>query len=71
MSITDALLFIKQLKDVGGDQREEYYMFLEIMKDFKAQRYINVPITILFFAMACLYISWFLSGSTRRVFVRE
>ncbi|BFG26776.1 hypothetical protein CerSpe_130500 [Prunus speciosa] len=38
MSINEARSFIKQLKDMGGDQREEYYMFIEIMKDFKAQR---------------------------------
>lgn len=47
MSINDARSFIKQLKDMGGDQREEYYMFIEIMKDFKAQTYINVPIIII------------------------
>ncbi|KAL0014196.1 hypothetical protein SO802_001265 [Lithocarpus litseifolius] len=35
---TDALTFLKAVKDTFQDQREKYDMFLEVMKDFMAQR---------------------------------
>ncbi|XP_075663688.1 paired amphipathic helix protein Sin3-like 2 [Castanea sativa] len=35
---TDALTYIKAVKDTFQDQREKYDIFLEVMKDFKAER---------------------------------
>lgn len=48
LTTNDALTYLKEVKEMFQDQREKYDMFLEVMKDFKAQRYLNVPIIILF-----------------------
>lgn len=34
----DALSYLKDVKEMFQDQRDKYDMFLEVMKDFKAQR---------------------------------
>ncbi|KAI8541577.1 hypothetical protein RHMOL_Rhmol08G0072700 [Rhododendron molle] len=34
----DALSYLKEVKDVFQDQRDKYDIFLDVMKDFKAQR---------------------------------
>lgn len=39
LTTTDALSYLKEVKDMFQNQREKYDMFLEVMKDFKAQRY--------------------------------
>ncbi|KAI9153728.1 hypothetical protein LWI28_015603 [Acer negundo] len=38
LTTTDALTYLKEVKDMFQNQREKYDMFLEVMKDFKAQR---------------------------------
>ncbi|KAA8530290.1 hypothetical protein F0562_004999 [Nyssa sinensis] len=38
LTTNDALSYLKQVKDMFQDQREKYDMFLDVMKDFKAQR---------------------------------
>ncbi|KAF7802898.1 paired amphipathic helix protein Sin3-like 2 isoform X1 [Senna tora] len=38
LTTNDALSYLKEVKDMFHDQREKYDMFLEVMKDFKAQR---------------------------------
>ncbi|KAJ8750132.1 hypothetical protein K2173_014047 [Erythroxylum novogranatense] len=38
LTTSDALSYLKEVKDMFQDQREKYDMFLEVMKDFKAQR---------------------------------
>ncbi|KAL4581665.1 hypothetical protein LXL04_006191 [Taraxacum kok-saghyz] len=38
LTTNDALSYLKQVKDMFHDQREKYNMFLDVMKDFKAQR---------------------------------
>ncbi|KAI3761948.1 hypothetical protein L1987_52371 [Smallanthus sonchifolius] len=38
LTTTDALTYLKEVKDMFHDQREKYDMFLDVMKDFKAQR---------------------------------
>ncbi|XP_076914663.1 paired amphipathic helix protein Sin3-like 2 isoform X1 [Bidens hawaiensis] len=38
LTTNDALAYLKQVKDMFQDQREKYDMFLDVMKDFKAQR---------------------------------
>ncbi|KAI4321360.1 hypothetical protein MLD38_034752 [Melastoma candidum] len=38
LTTNDALSYLKEVKDMFQDQREKYDMFLEVMKDFKAQR---------------------------------
>lgn len=39
LTTNDALTYLKEVKDMFQNQREKYDMFLEVMKDFKAQRY--------------------------------
>ncbi|KAM0958184.1 hypothetical protein ACFX13_023925 [Malus domestica] len=38
LTTNDALTYLKEVKDMFLDQREKYDTFLEVMKDFKAQR---------------------------------
>ncbi|CAK7328041.1 unnamed protein product [Dovyalis caffra] len=38
LTTTDALHYLKEVKDMFQDQKGKYDMFLEVMKDFKAQR---------------------------------
>ncbi|XAR51803.1 hypothetical protein NMG60_11006541 [Bertholletia excelsa] len=38
LTTNDALTYLKEVKDIFQDQREKYDMFLDVMKDFKAQR---------------------------------
>lgn len=39
LTTNDALAYLKAVKDKFQDKREKYDEFLEVMKDFKAQRY--------------------------------
>ncbi|KAD2028391.1 hypothetical protein E3N88_42000 [Mikania micrantha] len=38
LTTNDALTYLKEVKDMFQGQREKYDMFLDVMKDFKAQR---------------------------------
>ncbi|XP_060959025.1 paired amphipathic helix protein Sin3-like 2 isoform X2 [Cannabis sativa] len=38
LTTNDALTYLKEVKDMFQDQRDKYEKFLEVMKDFKAQR---------------------------------
>ncbi|WOG93367.1 hypothetical protein DCAR_0312651 [Daucus carota subsp. sativus] len=38
LTTNDALSYLKEVKDMFQDQREKYDTFLDVMKDFKAQR---------------------------------
>ncbi|CAL0321769.1 unnamed protein product [Lupinus luteus] len=38
LTTNDALSYLKEVKDMFHDQRDKYDLFLEVMKDFKAQR---------------------------------
>ncbi|KAK8710215.1 hypothetical protein V6N13_145550 [Hibiscus sabdariffa] len=38
LTTSDALTYLKEVKEVFQDQKEKYDMFLEVMKDFKAHR---------------------------------
>ncbi|PWA46416.1 histone deacetylase interacting domain, Sin3 [Artemisia annua] len=38
LTTNDALSYLKQVKDMFHDQREKYDMFLDVMKEFKAQK---------------------------------
>ncbi|KAG8384767.1 hypothetical protein BUALT_Bualt04G0152800 [Buddleja alternifolia] len=38
LTTNDALSYLKQVKDMFQDQKEKYDRFLDVMKDFKAQR---------------------------------
>lgn len=38
LTTNDALFYLKEVKDMFQDQKEKYEEFLEVMKDFKAQR---------------------------------
>lgn len=38
LTTNDALSYLKEVKERFQDQREKYDRFLEVMKDFKAQR---------------------------------
>jgi paired amphipathic helix protein Sin3a len=39
LTTNDALAYLKAVKDKFQDKRDKYDEFLEVMKDFKAQRY--------------------------------
>ena len=39
LTTNDALSYLKAVKDIFQDRREKYDEFLEVMKDFKAQRF--------------------------------
>lgn len=39
LTTNDALAYLKAVKDIFQDKREKYDEFLEVMKDFKAQRF--------------------------------
>ncbi|MFQ6633172.1 hypothetical protein Gotur_010836, partial [Gossypium turneri] len=38
LTTNDALTYLKEVREMFQDQKEKYDMFLEVMKDFKAQR---------------------------------
>ncbi|XP_050947130.1 paired amphipathic helix protein Sin3-like 4 isoform X3 [Cucumis melo] len=38
LTTNDALVYLKRVKDIFQDKRQQYEDFLEVMKDFKAQR---------------------------------
>ncbi|XVF58163.1 hypothetical protein PTKIN_Ptkin07bG0041300 [Pterospermum kingtungense] len=38
LTTNDALTYLKEVKEMFQDQKDKYDMFLEVMKDFKAQR---------------------------------
>ena len=40
LTTNDALSYLKAVKDIFQDKREKYDDFLEVMKDFKAQRFV-------------------------------
>lgn len=40
LTTTDALTYLKAVREMFRDNQEKYETFLELMKDFKAQRYI-------------------------------
>lgn len=39
LTTNDALAYLKAVKDIFQDKRDKYEEFLEVMKDFKAQRF--------------------------------
>ena len=39
LTTNDALAYLKAVKEMFQDKKEKYEEFLEVMKDFKAQRY--------------------------------
>jgi paired amphipathic helix protein Sin3a len=39
LTTNDALAYLKAVKDIFQDKRDKYDDFLEVMKDFKAQRF--------------------------------
>lgn len=39
LTTNDALMYLKDVKDMFLDKKEKYSEFLDIMKDFKAQRF--------------------------------
>lgn len=42
LTTNDALAYLKAVKDIFQDKKEKYEDFLEVMKDFKAQRFDHV-----------------------------
>ncbi|KAJ4826449.1 hypothetical protein Tsubulata_013641 [Turnera subulata] len=49
LTTNDALTYLKEVKDMFQDQKDKYDMFLEVMKDFKAQRQALHPIEVFIF----------------------
>ena len=42
LTTNDALAYLKAVKDLFQEKREKYDDFLEVMKDFKAQRSLSL-----------------------------
>lgn len=42
MTTDDALTYLKEVKDMFPDQREKFDEFLDVMNDFKAQRFATI-----------------------------
>lgn len=42
LTTNDALAYLKAVKDIFQDKKDKYDDFLEVMKDFKAQRFDHV-----------------------------
>lgn len=40
LTTNDALTYLKEVKQIFQEQKEKYETFLEVMKDFKAQRFV-------------------------------
>jgi len=50
LTTNDALSYLKAVREMFQNDKEKYDEFLEVMKDFKAQRFIHLEfILILFF----------------------
>lgn len=41
LTTNDALSYLKAVREMFQDNKEKYDDFLEVMKDFKAQRYVH------------------------------
>lgn len=54
LTTNDALAYLKAVKEMFQDKKEKYEEFLEVMKDFKAQRF--DPCCLLFFQKRCYYL---------------
>lgn len=50
LTTNDALTYLKAVKDIFHDKREQYDEFLEVMKDFKAQRFGSFVLYSVFFS---------------------
>lgn len=48
LTTNDALAYLKAVKDIFQDKREKYDEFLEVMKDFKSQRFNFCSLVLLF-----------------------
>ncbi|CAL0311942.1 unnamed protein product [Lupinus luteus] len=55
LTTNDALVYLKAVKDMFQDKKEQYDEFLEVMKDFKAQRKENKSITEVYQEVAALF----------------
>lgn len=53
LTTNDALTYLKAVKDIFHDKREQYDEFLEVMKDFKAQRFDSCVVYSSFSVDAC------------------
>ena len=42
LTTNDALAYLKAVKEMFQDKKEKYDEFLEVMKDFKAQRFVII-----------------------------
>ncbi|GMI69949.1 SIN3-like 1 [Hibiscus trionum] len=43
LTTNDALMYLNKVRETFQDQKEKFNMFLEVMRDFKAQRYAVLP----------------------------
>ncbi|KAK4429910.1 Paired amphipathic helix protein Sin3-like 4 [Sesamum alatum] len=55
LTTTDALSYLKTVKEIFQDKRDKYDDFLEVMKDFKAQRKDNKSITEVYQEVSVLF----------------
>lgn len=55
LTTNDALEYLKNVKDIFRDKKEKYEDFLEVMKEFKAQRF-GCNKCVLFPSLVCRYL---------------
>lgn len=51
LTTNDALTYLKAVKEIFENNKEKYEDFLEVMKDFKAQRFDNQYAILSFFTL--------------------
>lgn len=51
LTTNDALAYLKAVKDKFQDKREKYDEFLEVMKNFRAQRYTSFLLVLFGFGL--------------------
>lgn len=60
LTTNDALAYLKAVKDKFQDRREKYDEFLEVMKNFKAQRFSSFSLIMFGFGLSPDGTPWFL-----------
>mgnify|MGYP002776934279 CR=1 FL=1 len=71
LTTSDALTYLQAVKDIFKDKKGKYDEFLEVMKDFKAQRSVFKTEVLLDFLLFCFciwkltFLNWECNGMCR------
>lgn len=61
LTTNDALSYLKAVREMFQNDKEKYDEFLEVMKDFKAQRFIHLEFILILFSLMVVWIFIFLA----------